>query len=57
MQTFFNGGDLEDAAHIGIVRHPWRKRDERRAYRADEVPALLQELAGKAQDRSLDTSP
>ena len=49
IRTFFTGGDLEDAAHIGIVRHLWRKRDERRAYRADEVPYLLDQLSAEAR--------
>lgn len=45
ISTLFTGGDFEDAAHIGIIRHVWRKRDERRAYRADEVPELLSQLS------------
>ena len=45
IQTFFTGGDFEDAAHIGLIRHLWRKRDERRAYRGEEVPELLQKLS------------
>jgi len=54
IQTFFTGGDFEDAAHIGIVRHLWRKRDERRAYRADEVPELLQKLSAEANRSALE---
>lgn len=45
INTFFTNGDIEDAAHIGLVRHLWRKRDERRAYRGQEVPALLRNLS------------
>lgn len=56
IRTLFTGGDLEDAAHIGIVRHLWRKRDERRAYRADEVPELLQKLSAEAMESSQDLS-
>jgi hypothetical protein len=48
--TLFTGGDFEDASHIGVVRHLWRKRDERRAYRAHEVPALLQELSKRVSE-------
>lgn len=44
-EKMFLGGDLEDYSHIGVVRHLWRNRDERRAVRADEVPAMLQELS------------
>lgn len=47
IETLFTGGDLEDAAHIGIVRHVWRKRDERRADRANEVPFHLHKLSAE----------
>lgn len=49
IKTFFTGGDMEDAAHIGVIRHLWRKRDERRSYRADEVPLLLEQLSAEAR--------
>ena len=49
IRTFFTGGDIEDAAHIGIVRHLLRDREERRAYRADEVPALLEQLSAEVK--------
>jgi hypothetical protein len=49
IQTLFTGGDIEDAAHIGIVRHLWRDRDEKRAYRADEVPALLEQISAEVK--------
>lgn len=49
IQTLFAGGDFEDLAHLGVITHLWRKRDERRAYRADEVPQLLRQLATEAQ--------
>lgn len=42
---FFNEGDEEDRCHIGVVRHLWRKSEERRSIRPDEVPALLKEFA------------
>jgi hypothetical protein len=47
IETLFTYGDSEDAAHIGIVLHLWRNRDMRRAYRASEVPKLLQKKTGK----------
>jgi hypothetical protein len=49
IESLFAGADLEDLAHMGLVAHLWRKRDERRAFRADEVPRLLQQLAAQAQ--------
>jgi hypothetical protein len=47
IRTMFSGGDLEDQAHLGLVTHLWRKRNERRAFRADEVPELLRRLAAE----------
>jgi hypothetical protein len=57
IKTLFTGGDFEDAAHIGIFRHLWRKRDERRAYRAGDVPELLQKLSGITQQTKDGSSP
>lgn len=50
ISTLFTGGDLEDAAHIGIVRHVWRKRDERRSIHGDEVPEVLKKLSIKLNE-------
>jgi hypothetical protein len=49
VDTLFAGGTQEDLAHLGLVSHLWRKRDERRAYRAEEVPQLLRELGEQAR--------
>jgi hypothetical protein len=49
IQVLFTGGDLEDAAHIGLIRHVWRDRDKRRAYRAEDVPMLLQKLCAEVK--------
>jgi hypothetical protein len=54
IKTLFTGGDFEDAAHVGIIRHLWRKRDERRAYRAEEIPELLQRLGEEARRAAVD---
>jgi len=54
ISMLFTGGDLEDAAHIGIIRHVWRKRDERRSIHAEEVPEILKKLSAElneARDR------
>ncbi len=50
ISTLFTGGDLEDAAHIGIVRHVWRKRDERRSIHGEEVPEILKKLSSEANE-------
>lgn len=49
----FDYGTLEDGFHVSVVRHVWRKSNERRAYRADEAFGLLNKLAEDDRNRSL----
>ena len=44
-RNFFNEGDVEDRCYIGVIRHLWRKSEERRPVRPEEVPELLSRLA------------
>ncbi|RBP41429.1 hypothetical protein DES53_107261 [Roseimicrobium gellanilyticum] len=50
-KLFYNDGDEEDRCHIGIIRHVWRKSEERRNFKMSDMPEFIDKISAEDQNK------